>query len=182
MCFARLLPGDRCSTTRPRTSAQSHGSSPEWMSTVIPGSLRMFLARCRCGSVFTRTCSPSVSTQVSSACGWPSGIRRHHGGQVLSLGQPDDVRIKWHKGPEPSFRPPLESPFRPGGPSADSVTEYGNHHRPGEGVEAQVEAYHRGEMSESTPRESTSSACTANTYRCGGSPACGAAPPKSLEP
>ena len=35
---------------------------------------RMFLARCRCGSVFTRRCSPSVSTQVSNACGWPSGI------------------------------------------------------------------------------------------------------------
>src|SRR5580693_3964747 len=39
------------------------------------GSRATFLAFCRCGSVLIRTCSPSVSIQVSSACGCPSGIR-----------------------------------------------------------------------------------------------------------
>src|ERR1039457_1208933 len=61
-------------TTWPRTSDQSYGLSAEWISTVIRGSLLTFLARWRVGSVFTRTCSPSVSTQVSRACGWPFGI------------------------------------------------------------------------------------------------------------
>src|SRR5262249_27542489 len=73
MCSRASAP-PTVSTTRPRTSDQSHESSAEWMSTVILGSLRMFLARCLCGSVFTSTCSPSLSTHVSSACGWPSGI------------------------------------------------------------------------------------------------------------
>ena len=35
----------------------------------------MFQARCRYDSIFTRICSPSVSTQVSRACGWPLGIK-----------------------------------------------------------------------------------------------------------
>lgn len=39
-----------------------------------------------------------------------------------------------------------------------------------------------GVTSESIPRSSVSSACTANTYRCGGSPCGGAAPPKSFAP
>src|SRR5487761_682449 len=62
------------STTRPRTSDQSQGLSLAWMRTVIPGSFSRFRLRCRCGSVFTSRHSPSVSTQVSCACGWPSGI------------------------------------------------------------------------------------------------------------
>src|ERR1700735_4247867 len=39
-----------------------------------------------------------------------------------------------------------------------------------------------GGASESMPSDSTSTACTANTYRCGSSPGGGAAPPNSLVP
>ena len=39
-----------------------------------------------------------------------------------------------------------------------------------------------GVTSESMPRLSTSSACTANTYRCGASPFGGAAPPQGDPP
>ena len=39
-----------------------------------------------------------------------------------------------------------------------------------------------GVASESTPSFSVSTACTVKTYRCGGSPAGGAAPPKSFVP
>src|SRR4051794_32858054 len=73
MCWRAFEPST-VSTTRPRTSDQSHGLSLEWMSTVMRGSRATFFARCRCGSVFTRMCSPSVSTHVSSACGCPLGM------------------------------------------------------------------------------------------------------------
>src|SRR6476469_1651230 len=63
------------STRCPRTSAQSHGLSAEWIRTVARGSRVRFLTRCGCGSVFTRRYSPSESTHVSNACGRPSGIR-----------------------------------------------------------------------------------------------------------
>src|SRR5580693_849094 len=74
MC-ARARSPPTVSTTWPRTSAQSHALASEWMSTVTRGSRRRLRARCRTGSVFTSTWSPSWSTQVSSACGWPSGMR-----------------------------------------------------------------------------------------------------------
>ena len=74
MCRRAVGPST-VSTTRPRTSDQSHGLSLEWISTVTRGSRATFFARCRCGSVFTRMCSPSVSTHVSKACGCPLGMR-----------------------------------------------------------------------------------------------------------
>src|SRR5215469_7002521 len=63
------------STTRPRSSAQSQRLSLCMMSTVLRGSRRRFLHRCRSGSVLMSTYSPSVSTQVGWACGCPSGSK-----------------------------------------------------------------------------------------------------------
>src|SRR6201987_2367857 len=114
-------------TTRPRTSAQSHGSSVEWISTVIRGARRMFLARCRCGSVFTRTCSPSVSTQVSNACGWPSGISVTTVARFFPLAS----RTTSASSGTTHLR-------------EDSVAEDRDHDGAGEGMEAEVEAGHRG--------------------------------------
>src|SRR5262249_441428 len=98
----------------------------------------------------------------------------HHRGQVLSFaGQPDDVRIKWHEDLPSAGRwpfPPVQWP------KTGIITARARVWKP------IMKPATAGETSESTPRESTLSACTANTYRCGGSPAGGAAPPKSLVP
>src|SRR5215470_14542168 len=127
MCWRASVPFTT-STTWPRTSDQSQESESEWISTVIRGSRRMFLARCRCGSVFTRRYSPSLSTHVSSACGWPSGI------SVTTVAR----FLPWARRTVSSSST-ICSPRL-----ALSVAVYRHDRGPGDRVEPEVEAGHRG--------------------------------------
>src|SRR5215469_10173674 len=129
MCSRAAVPFTT-STTWPRTSDQSQGSLSEWISTVIRGSRRRFLARCRCGSVFTSRYSPSLSTQVSRACGWPSAIS---GTTVARF-------LPWARRTVSSSAVICSPAFlRPW-----SVAVYRNDHGPGNGVEPEVESGHSG--------------------------------------
>src|ERR1017187_2459898 len=156
MCSRASRPST-VSTTRPRTSAQSQGSSAEWMSTVIRGSLRTFFARWRTGSVLTSTNSPSLSTHVGSACGCPSGIsvttvarffvraRRtassSSGIAYLLVGQASDSAIIASPRRRGGRGPAGCSPGRLGLPTAaGSVAEDRDDDRPGDRVESEVEA------------------------------------------
>src|SRR5215469_9608747 len=134
MCLRASSP-PTVSTTWPRTSDQSYASSAEWISTVMRGSRRRLRARCRCGSVFTRMCSPSVSTQVSSACGWPPGIKVTTVARFLPL-----ARRTVSSSSGMTCRPPrrMGAWSRRAGPPA-SVSVDGDDHSAGDGVEAQVE-------------------------------------------
>src|ERR1035438_2790116 len=122
-------------TTWPRTSDHSYGLSAEWISTVIRGSLLTFLARWRVGSVFTSTYSPSVSTQVSRACGWPLGMSVTTVAQVLPL-----ARRMVSSSSGTRCLPCSGS----GSALGRSVPVDRNGQRAGDGVEAQVEASHGG--------------------------------------
>src|SRR5215469_17886704 len=127
MCSRASVPFTT-STTWPRTSDQSQGSASEWISTVIRGSLPMFLARCRCGSVFTRRYSPSLSTHVSSAFGWPSGI------SVTTVAR----FLPWASRTVSSSSA-ICSPCLPA-----SVAVYRHDRGPGDRMEPEVESGHRG--------------------------------------
>src|SRR6266851_2529482 len=123
------------------------------MSTVIRGSRRTFFARCRCGSVFTSTCSPSVSTHVSRACGWPLGIRVTTVARFLPWARRTVSSSRGIGSPHLLIR--LAPPDLPschccrGGQRLaawryPSVAVHGNDHGPGDRVEPEVEPGYRG--------------------------------------